>query len=189
MNIFYVDKDPVIAAQMMCDKHVVKMILESAQMLSTAVRVQSGDEKANELGLYKMAHKNHPSTKWARKSYFNFIWLYKHMIALMEEYTYRYGKNHATEKLIEPLHNSFYGEIHPFGENLEKFTDPPQCMPEECKGDDTVLAYQKYYIIEKAKIATWNKTRSAPKWWKDSSDEESRRLLGLHGQEVARGQV
>jgi hypothetical protein len=82
MNIFYLDKNPVIAAQMMCDKHVVKMILESAQMLSTAVRVQSGDETANELGLYKMAHKNHPSTIWARTSYFNFIWLYKHMIAL-----------------------------------------------------------------------------------------------------------
>ncbi len=184
MNIFYLDKDPVIAAKMMCDKHVVKMILESAQMLSTAVRVQSGDERADKLGLYKMSHKNHPSSIWVRQSYFNFMWLYKHMIALMEEYTYRYDKHHATERLIEPLYNSFYGEIYPFGDNLEIFTDPPQCMPEICKGGDTVSAYQTYYILEKAKIATWNNKRSAPKWWKDNSDGE-RTLLGLHGQEVA----
>ena len=57
MNIFYLDRDPVIAAQMMCDKHVVKMILESAQMLSTAHRVLDGDEYADKVGLYKMAHK------------------------------------------------------------------------------------------------------------------------------------
>jgi hypothetical protein len=64
------------------------------------------------------------------------------------------------------------------------FTDPPQCMPEKCKGDDTVVAYQTYYIIEKSKIAVWNKIRSAPKWWKDDSDGE-RTLLGLHGKKVA----
>ena len=177
MNIFYLDKDPVIAAQMSCDRHVVKMILESAQMLSTAVRVQSGDEIADKLGLYKMAHKNHPSTIWVRKSFFNYSWLYKHMIALMEEYTYRYGKHHATERLIEPLRNRFYGD-------MTGFTDPPQCMPDKCKGDDTVIAYQTYYIIEKSKIAVWNKIRSAPKWWKDDSDGE-RTLLGLHGKKVA----
>ena len=68
MNIFYLDHDPVIAAQMSCDKHVVKMILESAQMLSTSHRVLDGDEYANEVGLYKLAHKNHPSTIWVRSS-------------------------------------------------------------------------------------------------------------------------
>ena len=89
MNIFYLARDPEIAAQMMCDKHVVKMILESAQMLSTAHRVLDGDEYANSHGLYKMAHKNHPSTIWVRSSVKNYMWLYDHMIALMNEYTHR----------------------------------------------------------------------------------------------------
>ena len=66
MNIFYLDRNPVVAAQMMCDKHVVKMILESAQILSTAHRVLDGDEHADNVGMYKMTHKNHPSTIWVR---------------------------------------------------------------------------------------------------------------------------
>ena len=103
MNIFYLDKDPVIAAQMSCDKHCVKMILESAQMLSTAHRVLDGDKYADDVGLYKMAHKNHPSTIWVRSSSANYDWLWKHMRALMREYTHRYGKIHATERLNEPL--------------------------------------------------------------------------------------
>ena len=180
MNIFYLDKDPVIAAQMSCDKHCIKMILESAQMLSTAHRVLDGDEYADNVGLYKMAHKNHPSTIWVRSSSANYDWLWKHMRALMREYTHRYGKIHATERLNEPLAkiptNINFGNL---------YVDPPQCMPEECKGEDTVLAYQKYYIIEKSKIATWNKTRSAPKWWKEKTDEKKRGLLGLHGKKVA----
>ena len=106
MNIFYLDRHPIKAAQMMCDKHVVKMILESAQMLSTAHRVLDGDEYADEVGLYKMAHKNHPSTIWVRSSLENYTWLYDHMVALMVEYTYRYGKHHATERLLQPLFKS-----------------------------------------------------------------------------------
>jgi hypothetical protein len=62
-------------------------------------------------------------------------------------------------------------------------------MPDYCKGDDTVLAYQKYYIIEKSKIATWNKTRSAPKWWKDNINGKTRGLLGLHEPKIARGYI
>ena len=73
MNIFYLDSDPYVAAKMHCDKHVVKMILESAQMLSTAHRVLDGDEYADERGLYKMAHKNHPSTIWVRTSTDNYM--------------------------------------------------------------------------------------------------------------------
>jgi len=181
MNIFYLDKDPKIAAQMSCDKHVVKMILESAQMLSTAHRVCDGDEYANEVGLYKLAHKNHPSTIWTRSNPFHYLWLYHHMVALMNEYTYRYDKTHATERLktgLEPIPKQLLEK------SFTDFTDPPQCMPEECKNDDTVISYRTYYIIEKAKIATWNKKRSAPKWWKDNSNGE-RTLLGLHGKKIA----
>ena len=158
MNIFYLDRDPVIAAQMSCDKHVVKMILESAQMLSTAHRVLDGDKYADEVGLYKMAHKNHPSTIWVRSSYQHYKWLYDHMVALMREYTYRYGKHHATERLLTPL--SEYPQAIPVGD----YTEPPQCMPELCKGEDTVLAYQNYYIIEKSGFARWTK-REIPTWF------------------------
>ena len=74
MNIFYLDRDPKIAAQMMCDKHVVKMILESAQMLSTAHRVWEGDKYADQYGLYKMAHKKHHSTLWVSSGEWNYLW-------------------------------------------------------------------------------------------------------------------
>ena len=166
MNIFYLDKNPRDAAQMMCDKHVVKMILESAQMLSTAHRVLDGDEYANNYGLYKMAHKNHPSTIWVRTCDENYEWLWNHMEALMYEYTHRYGKKHATERLTHALWklpiNISYGE----------FTDPPQCMPDYCKGDDTVSAYQTYYIEEKSYFATW-KNRETPEWFNDRNKESS----------------
>ena len=83
MNIFYLDKDPVIAAQMSCDKHCIKMILESAQMLSTAHRVLDGDEYADSVGLYKMAHKNHPSTIWARSSSTMNLWQNYQLILIL----------------------------------------------------------------------------------------------------------
>jgi|TARA_B110000285_G_scaffold102341_1_gene116458 hypothetical protein len=163
MNIFYLDRDPEIAAQMMCDKHVVKMILESAQMLSTAHRVLDGDEIADSNGLYKMAHKNHPSTIWVRANLKTYDWLYQHMDALMKEYTFRYGKHHATERLSQYLCNRPKNITH------GDFTDPPQCMPDLCKDTDTVLAYQNYYILEKSSFAKW-KSRSIPKWFNGGND-------------------
>jgi hypothetical protein len=158
VNIFYLDRDPVVAAQMMCDKHVVKMILESAQMLSTAHRVLDGDEHANNVGMYKMTHKNHPSTIWVRANYENYDWLHEHMEALMTEYTYRYGKHHATERLIHSLWE------HPKNITHGYFTDPPQCMPDNCKSAvSTITAYRTYYIVEKLGFATW-KRRTKPEW-------------------------
>ena len=78
MNIFCLDEDPIKAVQMMCDKHIVKMILESAQLMSTAHRELDGDN-ANE-NLYKSTHKNHPSAKWVRESLWNYVWLYRHWV-------------------------------------------------------------------------------------------------------------
>jgi hypothetical protein len=158
MNIFYLDKDPVIAAQMMCDKHVVKMILESAQLLSTAHRVLDGDVYADSVGLYKTAHKNHPSTIWTRASVHNYMWLYNHMISLMQEYTCRYGKHHASERLVAPLRKT------PTTIPVVDFSDPPQCMPDYCKTEDTVSAYRYYYINEKASFAKW-KNAKIPEWF------------------------
>ena len=179
MNIFYLDKDPEIAAQMMCDKHVVKMILESAQMLSTAHRVLDGDVYANLIGLYKTAHKNHPSTVWVRSSVENYTWLYNHMVALMKEYTYRYDKHHATEKLLVSLKKP---PIMLLETLRKKFTSPPQCMPDYCKENDTVSAYQTYYIVEKFNIATWKK-RQKPEWF----NGKKRTILGFHGNRNASG--
>ena len=158
MNIFYLDKDPMIAAQMMCDKHVVKMILESAQLLSTAHRVLDGDVYADSVGLYKTAHKNHPSTIWTRASVHNYMWLYNHMISLMQEYTCRYGKHHASERLVAPLRKT------PTTIPVVDFSDPPQCMPDYCKTENTVSAYRYYYINEKASFAKW-KNAKIPEWF------------------------
>ena len=111
MNIFYVDKNPVTAAKMMCDKHIIKMILESAQMLCTAKRVLDGTEyfdttkngrkikrwrleNSNEEAIiYKAGWLGHPSTQWVLKSAYNYIWLYKHFLALNEEYKLRWQKD------------------------------------------------------------------------------------------------
>ena len=174
MNIFYLDRAPKIAAQMMCDKHVVKMILESAQMLSTAHRVLDGDKKADSRGLYKMAHKNHPSTIWVRASSENYRWLWKHFDALLKEYTHRYGKHHATERLRNVLFMPPLNIVHGV-----PFTEPPQCMPPYCKGTDTVNSYRTYYILEKSGFANWTK-RNMPEWFNDRGA-----LLGLYESETS----
>ena len=182
MNIFYLDKNPSIAAEMACDKHVVKMILESAQLLSTAHRVIDGDEYADKVGLYKMAHKNHPSTIWTRTSTENYMWLNRYFGALCREYTYRYGKHHASERLLGPLAHV------PKGLTYSGFTDAPQCMPDYCKGEDTVLAYQNYYILEKSRFAKWKK-RPVPEWFNGGTSDGKGTVLGLHGPTDERGAV
>jgi hypothetical protein len=181
MNIFYLDRDPKIAAQMMCDRHVVKMILESAQMLSTAHRVLDGDEYAEKMGLYKLAHKNHPSTIWVRSNELNYRWLWEHYVALMDEYTYRYGKIHATARLRDALDKT-PKNMPPIQLTDSPFTAPPQCMPAYCKGDDTVKAYQTYYIVEKSGFAKWT-NRVPPKFFMEMNDDEGT-SLGLHESET-----
>ena len=95
MNIFYLDKDPELAAIYQYNKHVVKMILESAQMLCTAHHCY-GDKWQKENVPYKQAHLNHPSTIWTRQCFQNYRWLYLHMLALGSEYTKRYDRTHLT---------------------------------------------------------------------------------------------
>ena len=170
MNIFYLHSNPTIAAKYHNDKHVVKMILESAQMLSTAHRELDDGNVMNESIVYKSAHKNHPSTKWARASYQNYRWLYLLFSDLCDEYTHRYGKVHLTDtKLREVL------SIVPRGiDYLPLFTQPPQCMPDEYKvPGDSVSAYRKYYIGEKAYFSKWT-NRDIPSWWKTKQYDENR---------------
>jgi len=145
MNIFYLDKCPEKAARLQYNKHVVKMILESAQMLCTAHHCIMGED-ANVP--YKVAHKNHPSTIWARQSGENYAWLYRHMMELGREYEKRYGKKHLSIiKCEDPL------SILPGGILETGLTDMPQCMPDEYKDKCSVQAYWNYYIGEKHSVA------------------------------------
>ena len=164
MNIFYLDKDPVRAAEYHCDKHVVKMILESAQMLCTAHRLLSGEDYCNDKGLYKLAYQNHPSTKWARESFVQYRWLYNLYEKLLTEYTKRYGKIHACERLRAEL------ELCPTNINAKPFTEPPQCMPDEYKvKGNSVIAYRHYYKGEKAAFAKWQYS-DIPWWWENPNE-------------------
>ena len=178
MNIFHLDNDPKIAAQMMCDKHVVKMIVEYAQLMSTAHRVLDGEEyydktkngrkikrwklkgAAEEKLLYKASHVNHPSNIWVRKSNDNYRWLYKHFIALGDEYKHRYGREHAS---ITKLKDALY--FHPDNIEDKGLTPLAQAMPDEYKDDDPIVAYRNYVIHEKH-YAQWNKNREQPTWWR-----------------------
>ena len=158
MNIFYLDDEPFTAARMHCDKHCVKMVLETAQLLSTAHRVLDGDEYADDVGLYKATHKNHPSAVWVRQSFRNYNWAYFLLVALCNEYTDRYNKTHKTANLIDAL------DQHPKKLTNEDFTEPPQCMPDEYKDKCTVTAYRQYYLGEKMYMAKWSLPTLTPEW-------------------------
>ena len=151
MNIFYLHKDPAEAAKLQYNKHVVKMILESAQMLCTAHHEIMGDD-ANVP--YKRAHVNHPSTVWARRSAQNYVWLYDHFVALAQEYKKRYGKDHLSYTKCEP-----YLRFLPGGLPYTGFTQPPQAMPDEYKDECSLQAYWNYYINDKKHIANPNKEK------------------------------
>ena len=152
MNIFAVDNDPKIAAQQLCDKHVVKMILESAQMLCAVF--PNGDAP------YKRAFYNHPCTKWARESVENYEWLLNHAYAMCQEYTRRYGKVHKSLNAIGWC-GSNYHKLNIPSKGLTPFA---QAMPEEYKNNCGVTAYRSYYNGEKAYFAKWTK-RKTPNWF------------------------
>ena len=150
MNIFYLHRDPVKAAQYQYNKHVVKMILESAQMLCTAHHCY-GDKDQIQNVPYKQAHLNHPSTVWTRRSKSTYMWLYNHMMALGDEYTKRYGKTHLS---ITKCKNFLAKPpVHIQG---DEFVQPPQCMPDEYKDPCSIKAYWNYYIAEKHIVAGKN---------------------------------
>ena len=155
----------MLSAQAQPDKMLVKMPLETAQMLCTAHRVLDGDEYADEHGLYKEAYKNHPCTIWARESSANYWWLYSHFIALGAEYTHRYRKIHASvDKLWKPLFK------HPKNIYQGAMTPLAQAMPEEYKDENPITAYRNYCINEKH-YAKWERGRNKPSWWHTQHEE------------------
>lgn len=178
MNIFYLDHSPKTCAEMHNDKHVVKMILEYAQLLSTAHRVLDG-VPTNGLSpagrrrtdyilgedldgiLYRATHINHPSAVWVRKSSNNYLWLYTMWKHLLDEYTARYGKIHAAARLIHPLFNA--PKNIPIGE----FTQPTPAMPDEYKvAGDSLQSYHNYYIGSKHEMSRWTNSYM-PQWFID----------------------
>lgn len=169
MNIFYLDHDVELCAQYHTDKHCVKMILEYAQLLSVAHRVLDGEQmqvlsnsgkkvkryvladlELNE-NLYQDSHTNHPSSAWVRQSRDNYTWLYNLWVKLMEEYTYRYGKVHASSRLLKYLVNL------PANISSNAFSEPPPAMPDEYKDSSSVKAYHNYYNNGKRHIFKWTK--------------------------------
>jgi hypothetical protein len=162
MNIFVLDKDPVVAAQMQCDKHVVKMILESAQMLSTAHRLLDGEDVDERL--YKVAHPKHPCTLWTMESTENYRWLYRHFVALAVEYKMRYNKTHKSyEKLSEVL--SQCPKNIPKGRGLTEFRLAMGSNP-ECKFEgNPVKSYRAFYKTKEKRFEMkWTK-RKKPNWF------------------------
>ena len=184
MNIFYLHKDPEISAKMHCDKHVVKMIIEYAQMLSTAHRMLDGimvrkpsksgktmvkhydlfegaDDLEAEMTYYKAVHYNHPCNVWIRESKQNYLYLYKLFYHLCEEYRHRYGRFHMTD-------NKLRSALWTLPKNIpnKTLTEPPQAMPDYCKRKDPIDAYRTYYINEKKRFAKWTK-RDVPEWFED----------------------
>ena len=150
MNIFHLDKTPIKCALYHCDKHVVKMILETSQMLSTAYQKHAGENDS----LYKSAYPNHPMTLWVGETYKNFGWTLLLGEALGFQYTHLYNKRHKSMRII----NYFFKNLDwkdklPKGEQ----TTPPLCMPDEFKCDDYVQAYKNYYINKKKSFAKYTK--------------------------------
>lgn len=155
INIFYLDHDPILAARYHGDKHLVKMTVETAQMLSTAHHVHSGALQ----GLYKPTHRNHPMTVWVRKTRSNYEWTYQFFQAMCDEFTFRRDKIHATSRLLEPL------LIPPTGISKGAITDVPLCMPEEFHLSCPVESYRKYYHSKwQEGIVSYNWGRPIPDW-------------------------
>ena len=156
MNIFHVETNPTDCAIALCDSHVVKMTLETAQMCSTAMHVWGYGMP----GIYQPAYLNHPMTIWVRDDPENFAWSVYHGLALADEYTYRYDKRHKSRSVLELCFTTtrYRQPNDPFNT-----TTPPQCMPDQYKHADYIEAYREFYRNGKAHIHRWTK-RQPPTW-------------------------
>lgn len=152
MNIFVLDNNVVRCARYHCDQHVVKMILESTQILCSALTINGYTTP------YRATHQKHPCVLWTAESFDNFLWLRSLALALNREYRYRFQRevNHKSIAVIESLPGMTY----------ENFGRTPfiQAMPEQYRdSDDPVAAYRNYYRGEKLRFARWTR-RQPPRW-------------------------
>ncbi len=153
MNVFVLDLDLVKCAEYHIDKHIVKMPLETAQLLCSTMF------KAGLDVIYKPTHINHPWRKWLDISPNHFYWLKSLGIELCKEYTFRYGKRHKCQDIIEAVYLPNYVE----GWDYKFIKEMPLCMPDNCKALNTVCSYRNYYNMEKSHLFKWKK-RSVPEW-------------------------
>jgi len=185
MNIFVLSNDPIEAAHTHCDAHVRKMIVEAAQMLSTAHRILDGalvmEPKTLESGkvkmvkrwrlinltldnlLYEVTHDNHPSNIWTRATRANYKWHYELFCALCDEYTFRYGKIHKTDSELRFVLGQFPANLQdgPLTQFPLAMKSEPQCIDH----NDPIGSYRKFYFTKASKFSmTWKK-RGAPHWW------------------------
>lgn len=183
MNLFILDSCAVKAAQLQCNAHVVKMVIESAQMLSTAHRMLDGysiraSSKSGKTQvkvwlhpdpdmdnvLYKAVHSAHPCTVWTMASDTNYMWHYAHFVALCDEYTHRYGKVHLTdtllrEKLVKLPKNIKSGPLTRFALAMKS---NPECMFE----NDPVRSYRAFYQTKQERFKMAWTNREVPEWFK-----------------------
>jgi len=176
MNLFILSLVQSKIAEYMMDKHISKIILEAVQMLCSAKRILDPNDINNEK-IYKLAHKNHPVTIWCRKSRENFIWVLDLIEEMHKEWRYRYG--HPETKFHKSYLMSLYlKEIIPSEDMFEEngLTPFALAMPDKYKSDNPVLSYRRYYMSpEKQRIASWNKNREKPKWYKIRSEDKPKR--------------
>jgi hypothetical protein len=156
MNIFVLDEDVKKCAEYHLDKHSTKMCVEYSQILCSVHHMTA--EVTTEVP-YRLTHKNHPCSIWARECIENYIWLCDLGLELCKEYTHRYDKRHKSQDVIEwciinkpnlPTHN--------------KLTPFALAMPDEYKCDNAISSYRKYYMMDKAHLANWTK-RKKPFWF------------------------
>lgn len=161
MNIFVLDLDPQIAATYHCNKHVVKMVTESAQLLSTSVRHHYPSLILNKHWLYKPTHPHHPCTKWLGESLANFGWLNDLLGALIMEYDFRFGKPNKF-LIARTIHDTL--SLVLANKDMGNITVRPLCMPDEYQLiGDPVVSYHAYYNGDKRHLHKWTK-RETPKF-------------------------
>lgn len=150
MNYFYLDKDLVLSVQYLDNKRLVKMVLETAQMLSTAANIHGANTH------YRPTHKGHPCTKWVAASQANYLHMIDYFTAICDEYTYRYhGKIHQCNHLLRDFKE--YVALLP----ELPFTNPPQVTPGIVDSDDLVNNYRDYLCSK------WSNDKN-PQWQKRS---------------------
>lgn len=188
LNIFILDNNAILAARDHCDKHVVKMVLESAQMLSTAhwlswQRMLKPDTTGFKRGQlqawlqenvpaefqpkWKMTHASHPCTQWAQHSWGNYMWLSLHGMELCREYTERYGKEHKSHDVHRWLARVVPPTFEGSSPIVTDTTPFAIAMPDDCKvAGDAVQSYRNYYIKNKSYMAKWAHGKK-PTWWQE----------------------
>ena len=159
MNLFAVHPNPRVAARALCDRHVVKMTLETAQILCTAAQLLGNRAP------YRPTHSKHPCVLWTAQRSANWDWVVRHGLALGEEFRRRFGREHASLAVIR------WASEHPVGplRTSARRQPFPQAMPEAYRGPDACLAYRRYYLAEKAHFARWKAPAQPPSWWKQAT--------------------